>query len=51
MRKRDRPEVQRGLAPLAIGLGPNFVAGGAIHIMVETRWEQTPQLGRRPGRT
>jgi xanthine dehydrogenase accessory factor len=26
MRKRDRPEGQRGLAPLTIGLGPNFAA-------------------------
>jgi xanthine dehydrogenase accessory factor len=27
MRKRAAPEDQRGLAPLTIGLGPNFVAG------------------------
>ena len=40
MRKRDRPEAQRGLAPLAIGLGPNFVAGETIDIVVETSWEQ-----------
>jgi hypothetical protein len=51
MRKRDRPEAQRGRSPLAIGLGPNFVAGGAIDIVVETGWEQTPRLGRRLGRT
>src|ERR1700720_2912121 len=28
MRKRAVPELQRGLAPLTIGLGPNLVAGG-----------------------
>src|SRR5580704_2655664 len=27
MRKRTVPEVQRGLAPLTVGLGPNFIAG------------------------
>ena len=27
MRKRSQPEVQRGLATLTIGLGPNFLAG------------------------
>ncbi len=43
MRKRDRPEVQRGLAPLTIGLGPNFVAGHTTDVVVETSWEQ---LGR-----
>ena len=43
MRKRHRPEVQRGLAPLTIGLGPNFVAGHTTDVIVETRWEQ---LGR-----
>ena len=29
-----------GLAPLTIGLGPNFVAGETIDIVVETSWEQ-----------
>lgn len=43
MRKRDRPEVQRGLARLTIGLGPNFVAGKNTDVVVETSWEQ---LGR-----
>ena len=51
MRKRDRPEAQHGLAPLAIRLGPTLVAGGMIDIVVETRWEQTSRLGRRLGRT
>jgi xanthine dehydrogenase accessory factor len=43
MRKRDSPDVQRGLAPLTIGLGPNFVAGHTTDVVVETSWEQ---LGR-----
>ncbi len=43
MRKRDCPEAQRGLAPLTIGLGPNFVAGQTTDVVVETSWEQ---LGR-----
>ena len=43
MRKRDYPEVQRGLSPLTIGLGPNFVAGQTTDVVVETSWEQ---LGR-----
>lgn len=42
MRKRAVPEDQRGLAPLVIGLGPNFVAGVAsncnIDIGVETAY-------------
>lgn len=38
MRKRARPEDQRGLAPLVIGLGPNFVAGGNVDLAVETAW-------------
>lgn len=42
MRKRDRPKAQRELVMLTIGLGPNFVAGGTIDIVVETSWEQTP---------
>jgi len=43
MRKRHHPEVQRGLARLTIGLGPNFVAGETTDVVVETSWEQ---LGR-----
>ncbi len=38
MRKRDQPEVQRGLVPLTIGLGPNFVAGNNVDIAIETKW-------------
>jgi len=38
MRKRAHPEVQRGLAPLTIGLGPNFVAGETTDLAIETQW-------------
>ena len=38
MRKRARPEPQLGLAPMTIGLGPNFVAGETTHLAIETIW-------------
>jgi len=38
MRKRAIPEALRGLAPITIGLGPNFVAGGNVDLAVETAW-------------
>ena len=38
MRKRDVLEHQRGLAPLIIGLGPNFGAGEAVDLAAETGW-------------
>ena len=38
MRKHQQPETQRGLAPLTIGLGPNFVAGETTDLVVETSW-------------
>jgi xanthine dehydrogenase accessory factor len=38
MRKRAIPEALRGLAPITIGLGPNFVAGGNVDVAVETAW-------------
>jgi xanthine dehydrogenase accessory factor len=38
MRKRAQPETQLGLAPLTIGLGPNFIAGQTTHLAVETIW-------------
>lgn len=41
MRKRAVPEDQRGLAPLVIGLGPNFVAGGNCDLAVETSWGES----------
>lgn len=44
VRKRAVPVDQRGLVPLVIGLGPNFVAGGNVDIAVETAWGE--DLGR-----
>jgi len=38
MRKRAHPESQLELAPLTIGLGPNFVAGETTHLAIETQW-------------
>jgi xanthine dehydrogenase accessory factor len=38
MRKRAYPEKQIGIAPLTIGLGPNFVAGQTTDIVIETSW-------------
>ena len=38
MRKRASPEIQRGLAPLTIGLGPGFVAGENVDLAIETGW-------------
>jgi xanthine dehydrogenase accessory factor len=38
MRKREVPEGQRGLAPITIGLGPNFVAGETVDLAIETMW-------------
>jgi xanthine dehydrogenase accessory factor len=38
MRKHHQPESQLGLAPLTIGLGPNFTAGETVDLAVETRW-------------
>src|SRR5918997_303214 len=58
MRKRAQPEGQRDLAPLTIGLGPNFVAGHTTHLSIETQWGEelgavvregvTKQLGGEP---
>jgi xanthine dehydrogenase accessory factor len=38
MRKRKQPEPQRDLAPLVIGLGPNFEVGVNADIAIETKW-------------
>jgi xanthine dehydrogenase accessory factor len=58
MRKRAQPERQLDLAPLTIGLGPNFVAGQTMHLSIETQWGDelgavvregaTKQLGGEP---
>ncbi len=44
MRKRAHPEPQRGLVPLTVGLGPNFVVGETVDLAVETAWGE--DLGR-----
>jgi xanthine dehydrogenase accessory factor len=44
MRKHHQPERQRGLAPLTIGLGPNFEAGSNVDLAIETQWGD--DLGR-----
>ncbi len=44
MHKHDEPEAIRGLAPLAIGVGPGFVAGGNADVVIETAWGES--LGR-----
>lgn len=44
MRKHLQPEVQRGLAELTIGLGPNFIAGETTDIAIET--SRGESLGR-----
>ncbi len=38
MRKHLKPARQIHLAPLTIGLGPNFSAGANIHLAIETAW-------------
>jgi len=45
MRKHLQPEIQRGLAELTIGLGPNFIAGETTDIAIETsRGESLGQI-------
>ncbi|HWU85308.1 MAG TPA: hypothetical protein VN028_08215, partial [Rhodocyclaceae bacterium] len=44
MKKRSLPERQIGLAPLTIGLGPNFCAGANVDLAIETAWGEA--LGR-----
>ena len=38
MRKHSQPENQSNMAPLTIGLGPNFIAGETVHVAIETGW-------------
>ena len=44
MRKRATPEAQMALAPLTIGIGPNFRAGETTHVAIESAWGD--DLGR-----
>ncbi len=50
MRKRAAPEDLRAWAPLTVGLGPGFAAGGGAdancHIAVETSWEALGEVVR-----
>lgn len=39
MRKHARPELQHGLAPVTIGLGPDLIAGRHADVVIETSWE------------
>ena len=41
MRKHQQPEIQRELAELTIGLGPNFIAGETTDLAIETNWGET----------
>lgn len=41
MHKHDVPEPLRGLAPLAIGLGPGFRAGDNADVVIETAWGES----------
>jgi len=38
IQKHSRPEVQHGLAPLTIGVGPDLVAGRHADVVIETSW-------------
>lgn len=51
MRKRERPEDQRGLAPLVVGLGPGFIAGANVDWAVETGWGDSLGMVIRAGPT
>lgn len=46
MAKARAPEVQRGLAPLVVGLGPGCTAGGNVDVAVETSWEDLGRIVR-----
>lgn len=39
MKKHATPESFKGVAPLTIGLGPNFIAGETSDVVIETSWE------------
>lgn len=38
MRKRAPSGPQRGIAPLSIGIGPGFVAGATVDVVIESAW-------------
>jgi xanthine dehydrogenase accessory factor len=39
IQKHAQPEVQRGLAPLTIALGPDLIAGRHADVVIETSWD------------
>jgi xanthine dehydrogenase accessory factor len=41
LHKHGTPDPVRGLAPLAIGLGPGFIAGDNADLVVETAWGES----------
>jgi xanthine dehydrogenase accessory factor len=47
MRKRSVPEPQRGLIPITIGLGPNFIAGETVDLAIESSWDRLGAVVRR----
>ena len=51
LRRRTVPESQRGLAPLTIGLGPNFIARQNVDLAIETSWGSTLGAIIRDGST
>jgi xanthine dehydrogenase accessory factor len=51
MRKRTQPERQIGLAPLTIGVGPNFTAGVNVDVAIETAWGESLGAVLRAGTT
>jgi xanthine dehydrogenase accessory factor len=46
MRKHTQPGIQIGMAPLTIGLGPNFEVGVTTDLVVETAWENAGRVIR-----
>jgi len=44
MRKHGEPEVQCGLAPFTVGLGPALVVGRHADVVVETSWQRLGEV-------
>ena len=44
MKKHATPETFKGVAPLTIGLGPNFTAGDTSDIVIETSWDAPGEI-------
>lgn len=50
MRKRRQPDARLGLAPLTVGLGPNFEVGTTADVVIETAWGERLGAVIREGR-